>query len=165
MTERADEPDVERAAGLARSAALRLLTGRARTRSELVQALTGKGYPLDVVHPVLDRLESVGLIDDDSYAQNWVEVRSQQGRGPTALRSELLRKGVDRAVIDEALRAVNPESERQAALVLCRRRAAGMSRLEPSVRRRRLLSLLARRGYPEALARDVVGDVVAESEP
>ena len=159
-----EEPS-ERAGELARAAALRLLAVRARTHAELRAALGRKGYPPEVVDGVLGRLESVGLVDDRSFAQTWVEQRAgSQARGRVALRAELHRKGVDKGLIDAAVSSVDPETEREAARSLCQRRARALAHLSPGVRARRLHGLLARRGYPEAVAREVVSDVLAQEE-
>lgn len=155
----------QRTSELAHAAALRLLEVRARTQSELERALARKGCPPEVVDAVVARLASVGLVDDRAFARMWVEQRAGgQARGRRALWSELHRKGVQRAVIEEALAAVDEDVEREAARKLCERRARGMSGVAPEVARRRLLALLARRGYSESLAREVVSDTVVRSQ-
>ena len=53
----------------ARALCLRLLTVRARTRSELQEQLTKRGYPGDVSTAVLNRLGEVGLVDDAEFAE------------------------------------------------------------------------------------------------
>src|SRR6476469_4885221 len=86
----------------ARNVCLRLLTVRARTRSELEGQLTKRGYPDDVSARVLDRLAQVGLIDDVDFAEQWVRSRRlNAGKGKRALAAELRTKGVDDDVVTD----------------------------------------------------------------
>jgi regulatory protein len=150
----------------ARALCLRLLTARARTRAELAGQLTKRGYPDDVSTRVLDRLADVGLIDDRDFAEQWVRSRRvHAGKGKRALVSELRTKGVDNEVIDAALADVDPESERVRAeqLVADRLRREKLTD-DPGddvKLARRLVGMLARRGYGQTLAFDVVKVAVA----
>jgi regulatory protein len=127
---------------------LQLLAVRARSRQELLTALTRRGADADVAAAVLDRLGSVGLVDDAAFAGQWVEERQRsQGRSRRALRDELARKGVDREVVEQAVAAVDAQDDLAAATRLVTRRQAGLARLEPAVARRRLEAMLARRGF------------------
>ena len=98
---------------LARALCLRLLTARARTRAELAGQLAKRGYPDDVSTRVLDRLADVGLVDDASFAEQWVHSRrANAGKGKRALAAELHTKGVDNDVITSVLGGINPAAER-----------------------------------------------------
>src|ERR1700754_4659121 len=80
----------------ARALCLRLLTARARTRAELAEQLTKRGYPDDVSALVLDRLTDVGLVDDEDFAEQWVRSRrGNAGKGKRALAAGLRHKGID----------------------------------------------------------------------
>ena len=95
----ADEADAE----VARTIALRKLAARARTRYELDQALQAKNVPPSVKDAVLDRMQEVGLVDDASFAADWVASRQQRRHlSRRALRRELEAKGVERSDIDSA---------------------------------------------------------------
>ena len=79
---------------------LRQLTVRARTRAELAGQMAKRGYPDEAAHAVLARLEAVGLIDDEDFAEQWVRSRQAgPGKGKRALAAELRTKGVDDEVI------------------------------------------------------------------
>lgn len=159
------DPDTDPEA-VARDICLRLLTDRARTRVELAQALRRRGVPDEVSDRVLGRFDEVGLIDDRAFAGQWVRSRHQfRGLGRQAIAVELRRKGVDRETADEALAEVDPESERLRAFELVRRRLRTMPAAGPDDRvkaGRRLLGMLARKGYPAGLAYEVVRTALAE---
>ncbi|OKH75053.1 recombinase RecX [Mycobacterium sp. SWH-M5] len=145
----------------AKNVCLRLLTVRARTRAELQAQLTKRGYPDDVSARVLDRLTEVGLIDDEDFAEQWVRSRhANAGKGRRALAVELRKKGVDDEVISAALAELDPAAERQRAEELVRdklrrERLDGSPEADVKVTRR-LVGMLARRGYNQSMAFDVV---------
>ncbi|MGW4067696.1 recombination regulator RecX [Nocardia grenadensis] len=142
----------------AKEAALRLLAVRARSRAELAQRLSAKGYPLEVIERVLDRLAEVGLIDDADFARQWVRQRHGfSGKGRRALEQELRRKGVSQEDSAAALDTVTADDEYERATELVRRKLrslpAGLDR-EKAIRR--LVGMLARRGYGHSVSYAVV---------
>ena len=142
----------------ARALCLRLLTARARTRAELSAQLVKRGYPDDVRAVVLDRLASVGLIDDAEFAEQWVESRrSSAGKGKRALAAELHTKGVDNDVITTVLAGIDAGAERDRAeqLVQAKLRRENLDGDQARVARR-LVAMLARRGYDQTMAYNVV---------
>jgi regulatory protein len=153
----------------ARALCLRLLTARARTRAELAGQLAKRGYPDDVSTSVLDRLTGVGLIDDAEFAEQWVHSRlANAGKGKRALAAELHTKGVDNDVITSVLGGINPAAERGRAEELVRKklRRENLSDEAAEARvTRRLVGMLARRGFSQGMAYDVVSvELAGEQE-
>nr|WP_324191570.1 recombination regulator RecX [Nocardia cyriacigeorgica] len=142
----------------AKDACLRLLAVRARSRAELAQRLAAKGYPAEVSEQALDRLAEVGLIDDAAFAQQWVRSRhTYSGKGRQALAQELRRKGVSQDDAAPALAAVTTDDEHERATELVRRKLRTMpANLDRDKAIRRLVGMLARRGYNSATAYAVV---------
>ena len=155
----ADEPGDPEA--VARAICLRALTGAAKTRRQLEELLAKKGVPADAAAAVLDRFGEVGLIDDAAFARAWVGSR-QAGRGLSkrALKSELRAKGVDAEDAEQALALVDDQDEWDAARRLVARRVPGMRRLDRETAHRRLLGMLARKGYGSGLAGIVVREAI-----
>jgi len=148
----------------ARNLCLRLLTARARTRAELEGQLTKRGYPDDVCARVLDRLAKVGLVDDADFAEQWVRSRRvNAGKGKRALAAELRTKGVGDDVITAALADIDAGAERERAeqLVRDRLRREKLGDDDDTKVARRLVGMLARRGYSQTMAFDVVKDELA----
>ena len=138
---------------------LRLLTARARTRAELEGQLTKRGYPEEISATVLDRLAHVGLVDDEDFAEQWVRSRrANAGKGKRALAAELRNKGVDNEVITAALADIDAGEERQRAeqLVRDKLRREKLDGDDDTKVARRLVGMLARRGYHQTMALDVV---------
>ncbi|MGD3110259.1 recombination regulator RecX [Streptomyces sp. YGL11-2] len=147
----------------ARAICLRLLTGSPRTRKQLGDALRERGIPEEAAEEVLSRFEEVGLIDDAAFAGAWVESR-HHGRGLArrALARELRTKGVDSAVIDEAVGRLDRDQEESTARELVDRKLRATRGLDREKRLRRLAGMLARKGYSEGLALRVVRRALEE---
>jgi regulatory protein len=145
----------------ARALCLRLLTGTPRTRQQLADAMRKREIPDEVAEYVLGRFQDVGLIDDQAFANAWVESR-HRGRGLArrALAMELRHRGVDAEQVSEAVGLLDPEQEEQTARELVRRRLPGTRGLDRDKRIRRLAGMLARKGYSEGLALRVVRDAL-----
>ena len=152
----------------AKDACLRLLADRARSRAELAQALAKRGFDADIAERALDRLAEVGLIDDAEFAQRWVHSRhTYSGKGRQALAVELRRKGIAPDHAENALRQISGDDEADRAAELVRKKLRTLTvpadRTERDKTVRRLVGMLARRGYGQSLAFGVVKSELARA--
>jgi regulatory protein len=148
-------------AELAREICLRQLAVRPRTRAELAKALHRKEISEEVIAEVLDRYDEVGIIDDAAFARAWVSSR-HHGRGLArrALANELRRRGVDAEVANEALESLDEDEEAETARSLVDRKLRTATGTPEAVFRR-LVGMLARKGYPAGVAFRAVKDALA----
>ncbi|PAP77529.1 regulatory protein RecX [Rubrivirga marina] len=150
----------------AKASALASVNHRARTADEIRQSLLRKGYAETIVEDTVAHLEGLGLVDDAAYARAFVRDRfNGRGYGPARLRQDLMRKGVGRRVIDEALAELTEAEDLGAE---AREQAAKKWRLlssEEDVRKRKkkTMEYLVRRGFGFDVARDAV-DAAADGE-
>ena len=150
-----------------RALCLRLLTARSCTRAELAGQLAKRRYPHDVSARVLDRLAAVGLVDDTDFAEQWVHSRRANAeKGKRALAAELHAKGIDNDVITAVLGGIDAGVERDRAEQLVRAKLRRETLGDDDARvSRRLVAMLARRGYGQTMACDVVSaELAAERE-
>ena len=112
---------------------------------------------------MLDRYDEVGIIDDRAFARAWVTSR-HHGRGLArkALAGELRRKGVDSEAVGEALAELGQDTEAATARALVERKLRSDRGGPPEALFRRLVGMLARKGYPPGLAVRVVKDALAD---
>jgi regulatory protein len=162
------DPAVDRPSdpeSVARTILLDKLSGQPRTRAELADLLAERGIPDEVATKVLDRFHEVGLIDDAAFASAWVESR-HRGRGlaKRALAHELRRRGVDDELAKDALEELDPDQEAATARALVRRKLPSVRSLDRQVAIRRLLGMLARKGYPGGLAMTIVKEELAADD-
>jgi regulatory protein len=147
---------------VARAICLRLLTGQPRTRAELATALAKRGVPAEAAEQVLGRFTEVGLIDDAAFATAWVDSRhAGRGLGRRALAAELRRRGVDDRTTADAVATLDPGTEEATARALVRRKLRTGGDLTPEARARRVIGMLARRGYSADLVRRLVREELA----
>jgi regulatory protein len=160
----ADGPEADHEA-VARKILLDQLTGQARSRKELSDKLASRNVPDEIAIALLDRFEEVGLVDDEAFARSWIASR-QPGKGLArrALAQELRRKGIDDEVARDALGEVDPADEEAAARALVRKKLRTLSRVDDTTATRRLVGMLARKGYPSGLAFAVVRDELAADD-
>jgi len=153
-------PDADPEA-VARQICLRMLTAAPRTQAQLAAALRRRGVPEDAAAAVLARFAEVKLIDDAMFARAWVDSR-HHGRGlaSRALGAELRHRGVARDDIEAALGELSPDVELETARELIARRLPGTAGMPVPARMRRLIGVLARKGYSSGLAYRVVREAL-----
>ncbi|EHR62488.1 regulatory protein RecX [Saccharomonospora cyanea] len=141
-----------------------LLAARPRTKDELRQALRRKGFADDVGERLLGKLDDAGLVDDAAFAETWVRSRhTHRGLARKALIAELKHKGVDPEVAAEAAGEIDAAAEEQRARELVRKKLRTMVDVDEQKATRRLLGMLARKGYSQGLAYRVVREELREA--
>lgn len=150
----------------AKDICLRQLTIKPRSRAELIKTLQQRGFDEDTAETVVGRLEEVRLVDDEAFAEAAVHSgHNYRGWGKRRIGAELRRRGVTDEVAKEAVTAVADEDEERRARELVRARlrsipASTIARDEQAAVRK-LVGMLARRGYSGDMVFRVVRDEVA----
>lgn len=158
------EPEPPDPAERAREICLRQLAVRPRTRAELATALRRARIDDRVAAEVLDRYGEVGMIDDAAFARAWVTSRHQgKGLARRALGGELRRRGVAPETVGEALDQLDTDTEAETARALVERKLRSATGA-PDAIVRRLVGMLARKGYPAGLAYRVVKEALAADD-
>jgi regulatory protein len=154
-----EEDPVERA----RELCLRWLASRPRTRTELADAMRRRGVPDEAAAAVLARFTDAGLIDDAAFARAWVESRHHnRGLARRALSAELKQRGVDGQDIEAAVSVLDPAEELATARRLVAKAMRASRGKPPPTRIRRLVGLLARKGYPAPVAYRIVREAIEQ---
>ena len=138
----------------------------AKTRGQLRKKLQAEGFDAELIEPLLDKFETAKLIDDAEYAQSFVAQKSRTKKlSRAALRRELAERGVRGEEAENALAQRTDEQEREDAAELVRKKLRpGMDlsdRAEKDRVTRRLLGMLARRGYSSSVSMSVIREELA----
>lgn len=138
----------------------------AKTRGQLRKKLQAEGFEAELIEPLLDKFEAAKLIDDAEYAQTFVAQKSRTKKlSRAALRRELAERGVRGEEAENALAQRTDEQEREDAAELVRKKLRpGMDlsdRAEKDKITRRLLGMLARRGYSSSVSMSVIREELA----
>ncbi len=156
------EQDLGDPEAVARTICLQQLTSRARSRAELAATLHQRGVPDEPAARVLDRFTEVGLIDDAALAHAMAGAQHRErGLARRAVAAKLRQRGLADEVVAQAVAEIDPDTERERAMALVDRRRPALAGLPVPVQQRRLVGLLARKGYSAGLAYDVVQRAVA----
>jgi regulatory protein len=85
------------------NAAVLLLSRRDFCSQELQQNLAAQGYNPDVAVHVVAELSARGFVNDERYAQQYVALHAERGRGPLRIGRLLAQLGVGDDLIEAAL--------------------------------------------------------------
>lgn len=142
--------------------ALRLLEHRPRAEEEIRRRLESKGIASAVIEKVIERLRQSKLVDDDQFAQVWVENRSTfRPRSRKALQFEMRQKGISPTAIERALANLETDEE-ELAYQAAMKQSRKLNHLERMEFRRKLSGFLARRGFGYEIIAPVVERVWKE---
>ncbi len=134
--------------------ALNFMTFRPRSRQEVRRNLQGRRVSPELIERVLAKLEEMGVLSDQQFAEFWVENREQfNPRGARALSAELRQRGVDRETIEAT---VAPERDEERALAAAQKKLRGLVNADYQTFRRQLGAFLLRRGFSYGVAAGAV---------
>lgn len=152
----ADVPDepVDRDA-LRESAATSLVRSLARRGLSIAEAKTrlrGDGLTDDESAAVIDDFAERGWLDDEVLAEQLVHsATTRKGMGTRAIRQLLMKRAIAREVIEDVI-AELPDDDAERALDFARTKARALVRYDDDTAIRRLMGMLARRGFGGSVA-------------
>lgn len=89
-------------------AGLRLLSYHDQSKKELVGKLVRKGHKSEYALLAADRLEELGYIDDERYAQSLAEsLLERKGMSVRGVKSALIQKGISREIADKVCESLD----------------------------------------------------------
>lgn len=149
----------------AKNIVLNQLAASAKSRQQLEKKLAEKEISSETAQEVLDRFEAVNLVNDEEFAQMYVRTRASVKKlSKNAIRRELKEKGVTGELAETALTQRTEEDERSDAHELVRKKIRPSmdfsDRKEKDKITRRLVGMLARKGYPPSMAFSVVKEEI-----
>ena len=86
--------------------ALWLLSYRDHSSKELLDKLR-RDYSEDVAEKTIIRMQELGLINDESFAQRYARDLHAKHTSPTTIRYKLTQKGIDKDIADEIIEALD----------------------------------------------------------
>ena len=136
--------------GTALQYAVKLLAVRNYSEKKLREKLAGREFDQEEIAASVARLKEERLLDDRRFAEEFVRARlATRPRTGIALQRDLFQRGISRPLAQEVIAELAPPAQDEAlALELVRRKWSLYESLDDQTRRRRLMSLLARRGFP-----------------
>ncbi len=130
----------------AKSRSLHLLTDMGRTEEELRKKLTKDEYPADIVEAAIDYVKSYGYIDDSAYARDYIDSRKGK-KSRKELYYQLLEKGLDRDLVNEALEECYEKEDAGEAIHTLMRRRGYDPETADETQKQRFMAYLMRKGF------------------
>ncbi|MDX2479237.1 MAG: regulatory protein RecX [Desulfuromusa sp.] len=133
------------------AAALRLLTRRDRSETELRQKLCQSGFSLSAIASAVEKCREYNYLDDNRYATERARTLMRTGRGVgRKIMLDLRRRGIDDAIAHQALETAESEfSTFELLREQLNRRFSSFSYATADDReRRRVIGFFQRRGFP-----------------
>ncbi len=133
----------------ARQVALRLLARRDHAVGELTRKLRERGFAAVDIASVITDFEREGWLSDQRFAESFVRARLERGQGPLRIRADLMQRGLNSELADQALE----EACQEDSTLRERAEAARVKRFgpaQPADRRAwgQQARFLAQRGFP-----------------
>ena len=126
---------------------MRLLRHRDRSAAQVDRELAARGVEDEAREEALATLSRTGLVDDARFAEARARSLAGRGAGDTLIRHDLAEAGIAQDLVDDAIGALEPESERA----------------QPIVARRGVSAKTARYLAGKGFSQDVVHEVVARA--
>lgn len=150
---------------LAYSGLLNYIAYRERCESEVSDWLFRKGFP-DLRSELIQRLIDKNYLNDERFARLFTRDRVKLKQwGPTRLRQELMKKRINRDIIEQAIENISEEVDFNAmATDLAARKLKSIS--EPTLKdKKRIWAFLQRRGYNAGSIQFALSNHIFKLEP
>jgi regulatory protein len=150
----------------AKDSAFRSLSRRAHSVYELRTKLFRKGWQKEIVQKVLDDLIDNNFLNDEKFADAFVEERSRKNVGINKLKSELMKRGVDRKISESLLNNLDRNSSFESAFELAGKKYTQlMDRgFDNSKIRNKLYAFLLSRGFESDFILKIVNEIEPEKD-
>ncbi|MBI4039273.1 RecX family transcriptional regulator [Candidatus Daviesbacteria bacterium] len=131
--------------------ALFFLSFRSRSEHEIRQYLAQKitdEKDTILADEVIAKLKKIGQVDDLAFARAWIDSRSRsKPRSLKFIKFELIRKGIDRAIIDQELSQVGPADQVELALKVLIKKRQKLHKLPEKEQQLKAWGYLSRLGF------------------
>lgn len=131
------------------------LTKKKITDEQLIQSIKEK---------IISHLKDQKLVDDDAFTNWWLEQRlTFKPKGKIALRVELLKKGIDKEIIEQALLTIDNQQLVSLAKKLVEKKIRLYQCLPIFKLKQKLISFLLRRGFDFHLSKTIIDEMVKKA--
>lgn len=132
-----------------------------QTEKFLHDKLRDKNYAPEVIEETMERLKEMDLVNDDNYADNFMERDTTQQLGSRAISHKLRQKGISEEKIKDLLDDRPEDEERESALELAQKKVDSYpDDLPYDKKKSRLIGLLSRKGFSGDIVFSIVNEVL-----
>lgn len=137
--------------------AVKFLTHQLRSEQEVRQRLLKENYSDQMIHEVVLKLHQQGFLDDDIYADAYVQTtKTVRKKGVHALKKELKQKGIEELVAEKAVASYSFEEQRENAADLMQKYIKRQSHTSVKMLQQKSYHFLLQKGYPSSVINTVI---------
>lgn len=145
--------------------ALHFLSFKMRSESEVKKKLLDLEYGEAVVLEAIVKLKRLGFLDDEAFSEAvMLTQKNTSGKGPKAIKQELMKKGVGKELQEQVLEQYSEEEQFAVAKKLAEKAARSNRSIPPAQLKQRIQNALARKGYGFGLINSVLEEIDFERE-
>lgn len=146
----------------AKKRAMHLLEKMDRTEQQLKTKLREAGYASEAIEEAISYVKSYHYIDDERYARTYIRIH-QQSKSKQRLKMDLLKKGIDKEVIEIALEDEFEQSEEEMILQLLKKKHYDPATADQK-ERNKMYRFLMQRGFRSSDISHVIGQLESYGE-
>jgi regulatory protein len=145
--------------------AFRFLGFRNHSSQELKLKLLKKKFSPELIAEVLNELTEKNILDDTQYAKQYLEEKLRKGKtGPNKIKSDLLRKGIKREVVDKLCLSVYADSSFQTALELAGRKILTIKEKDKRKVKQKIYFYLHNKGFESDIILAVLKKIFIDND-
>ncbi|AYD39737.1 recombination regulator RecX [Clostridium fermenticellae] len=148
-----------------KNSALRTIERSYKTEYQITQKLIQKGFEDNAINRVIDFLKKYKFIDDKRFIKSYImeKIKSQ---GKNKIKCELLKKGIDKSIVDSELKNIDGSTEIKYAIKLAIKKYNILKKTEINYKKvyKKLGNYLITRGYNQDILKDVLNQVIDKND-
>ncbi len=134
-----------------------LLKFRLRSEKEIRLRLKKKKFDQKIIEETVAFLKDKEFINDNYFAQAWLESRLKRPLGLRRIKEELRQKGIDKEIINSQISEIKKDySEEEIVAEIAKARFNRLKNIERELAKRRLYAYFLRRGFSPEIVIDVL---------
>lgn len=141
------------------SRAVKLISKVLKTQAELKNYLIEKGYTLETIDTVVQKLISYNYIDDQEYALAYINEKKHQS-GKKKIYYDLKQKGISDKILDKILDSISKEDEKEVIIKLSHKYIKG--KVLDIKTKKNLANYLYSRGFEWNDYIDIIADLFGD---
>ncbi|NMB81541.1 MAG: regulatory protein RecX [Ignavibacteria bacterium] len=145
--------------------AFRFLGIRNHSSLEIKLKLFKKKFPHDLVNEAVNDLLDRNILNDQQFAQQYLEEKTTKGKsGPGKIKSELIRKGISREILEELFAKADNTQTIETALKLAIKKQKSIKEKDFKKSKQKIFSFLHNKGFDSDIIANVLNKLKLDDE-
>ena len=132
------------------------LSFRARSESEILEYLSKKTSNEALVTEVIKTLRNQGLINDNDFIDQFINSYLKKGYGPTKIRFNLLKKGVEKEDLNLKLDKISDSQWLKSAKIVILKKKKQLDQLDRFKLKQKIYQLLTYKGHKYSIIKAII---------